>query len=69
MRAFPFMIAGILILSGCMKDKLYKTSHPGKGAVVVTVTWSNILPENISGGYAFLLKKVVLWHILRNTTY
>lgn len=37
-------------LSGCVKDDLYNTTHPGKGAVVVTTDWKEcssdaVLPE------------------------
>lgn len=41
----------VLQLAGCVKDDLYNTPHPDKGAVKVTTDWSaasaeTILPEN-----------------------
>lgn len=36
----PLIFAAVLqSLSGCVKDDLYNTPHPDKGAVVVTTTW------------------------------
>lgn len=34
------------LLAGCVKDDLYNTSHPDKGAVVITADWTEALPES-----------------------
>lgn len=34
------------LLAGCVKDDLYNTPHPDKGAVVITADWTEALPEN-----------------------
>lgn len=48
---FSLIIASILMLSSSVKDELYNTPHPNKGAVVITMDWNNILPENIPNDY------------------
>lgn len=49
-RSFTFVLA-ILLLGGCVKDDLYNTPHPDKGAVRVTTDWSGassdaVLPQS-----------------------
>lgn len=39
-RLLIFALA-LLQLTGCVKDELYNTSHPDKGAVKVTTDWTN----------------------------
>ena len=42
-----FLMGALLILvSGCVKDDLYNTSHPDKGAVVITTDWTAALSES-----------------------
>lgn len=38
-------------LASCVKDTLYNTPHPDKGAVVVQTDWSNLLPEAVAQNY------------------
>lgn len=33
-------VSVLLLLAGCVKDDLYNTPHPDKGAVVITTDWS-----------------------------
>lgn len=41
-----FLLGTLLILvSGCVKDDLYNTPHPDKGAVVIATDWSDALAE------------------------
>lgn len=49
-RSFTFVLA-ILLLGGCVKDDLYNTPRPDKGAVRVTTDWSGassdaVLPQS-----------------------
>lgn len=49
-KSFTFVLA-ILLLGGCVKDDLYNTPHPDKGAVRVTTDWSGassdaVLPQS-----------------------
>lgn len=44
-------MALVLLLSGCVKDELYNTPHPDKGAVQITTDWTGrssdaVLPES-----------------------
>lgn len=44
-------MAVVLLLSGCVKDELYNTPHPDKGAVQITTDWTGrssdaVLPES-----------------------
>ncbi len=32
-------VSALLLLTGCVKDDLCNTPHPGKGAVMITTTW------------------------------
>lgn len=32
-------------MTGCVKDELFNTPHPDKGAVVVTTDWTDALAE------------------------
>ena len=42
-RETGFLLMGtILLLAGCVKDDLYNTQHPDKGALVVTADLSLI---------------------------
>lgn len=42
-----FLMGTLLILaSGCVKDDLYNTPHPDRGAVVVTTDWTNRSEES-----------------------
>lgn len=42
-----FLTGALLILaSGCVKDDLYNTPHPDRGAVVVTTDWTNRSEES-----------------------
>lgn len=34
-------------LSGCVKDDLYNTTHPDKGAVVITTDWTECSPDAV----------------------
>lgn len=38
-------------LTGCVKDELHNTPHPDKGAIVVQMDWSNLLPEAVADSY------------------
>ena len=35
-----YLIGAVAILTSCVKDDLYDTPHPDRGAVVVTTDWS-----------------------------
>lgn len=39
------------LLAGCVKDDLYDTPHPDKGAIVVQMDWSGVSPEAIPDDY------------------
>lgn len=39
------------LLAGCVKDDLYDTPHPDKGAIVVQLDWSGISPDAIPDNY------------------
>lgn len=39
------------LLAGCVKDDLYDTPHPDKGAIVVQLDWSGISPDAIPDDY------------------
>ena len=41
----------VFSLTGCVKDELYNTPHPDKGAIVVQMDWSNLLPEAVPESY------------------
>lgn len=41
----PTVIFACMMLSGCVKDELYDTPHPDKGAVVITTDWADALAE------------------------
>lgn len=43
--------ATVFLQTGCVKDTLYNTPHPDKGAVVVRMDWSDLLPEAIADSY------------------
>lgn len=43
------MVLGLL--AGCVKDDLYDTPHPDKGAIVVQPDWSGISPDAIPDNY------------------
>lgn len=38
--SLPLLGALLILAAGCVEDDLYKTPHPGKGAVIVTADWS-----------------------------
>ena len=38
-------------LASCVRDKLYNTPHPDKGAIVVQMDWSDLLPEAVADTY------------------
>lgn len=38
--ALLYLIGAVTILTSCVKDDLYDTPHPDRGAVVVTTDWS-----------------------------
>lgn len=45
------LLCSFLSLTGCVKDDLYNTPHPGKGAVRITTDWSarsseSVMPDN-----------------------
>ena len=44
-------LAAVFSLTGCVKDELHNTPHPDKGAVVVQMDWSNLLPEAVADSY------------------
>lgn len=46
-----FILAAVFSLTGCVKDELYNTPHPDKGAIVVQMDWSNLLPEAVADNY------------------
>lgn len=39
------------LLAGCVKDDLYDTPHPDKGAIVVQLDWSGVSPDAIPDDY------------------
>lgn len=39
--------SALLQLTGCVKDDLYNTPHPDRGAVTVTADWSGRSPESV----------------------
>lgn len=41
MAALTFAVS----MTGCVKDELFNTPHPDKGAVVVTTDWTDALVE------------------------
>ena len=46
-----FLTGALLILaSGCVKDDLYNTPHPDKGAAVITTDWTDALAESTVPG-------------------
>lgn len=45
-KSFTFVLT-ILLLGGCVKDDLYNTPHPDKGAVRVTTDWSGASSEAV----------------------
>lgn len=46
-----FLTGALLILaSGCVKDDLYNTPHPDKGAAVITTDWTDALTESTVPG-------------------
>ena len=44
------MVAAVLLAS-CVKDDLYNTPHPDKGAVVITTDWTDALAESTVPGW------------------
>lgn len=46
-----FILAAVLSLTGCVKDELHNTPHPDKGAIVVQMDWSDLLPEAVADNY------------------
>ena len=48
------MVAAVLLAS-CVKDDLYNTPHPDKGAVVITTDWTDALAESTVPG-TYLLR-------------
>ena len=47
-RKTGFLLMGtILLLAGCVKDDLYNTQHPDKGALVVTADWAGASSEAV----------------------
>lgn len=47
----PIFTLAVLLMSGCVKDELYNTPHPDKGAVQITTDWTGrssdaVLPES-----------------------
>ena len=46
-----FILAAVFSLTGCVKDELYNTPHPDKGAIVVQMDWSDLLPEAVPESY------------------
>lgn len=50
-----FLIGTLFILvSGCVKDDLYNTPHPDKGAVVIIADWTEALSESTLSETYFL---------------
>lgn len=45
------IVALALSLISCVKDDLYDTPHPNKGAIVVQLDWSGISPDAIPDDY------------------
>lgn len=45
------ILAAVLSLTACVKDDLYDTPHPDKGAIVVQVDWSDLMPEAVPDSY------------------
>lgn len=50
-RATMITFAAAVSLTGCVKDELHDTPHPDKGAIVVMMDWSNLLPEAVADTY------------------
>lgn len=50
-----FILAAVFSLTGCVKDELYNTPHPDKGAIVVQMDWSDLLPEAVPESYVIRL--------------
>lgn len=46
-----FILAAVFSLTGCVKDELYNTPHPDKGAIVVQMDWRDLLPEAVPESY------------------
>ena len=46
-----FILAAVFSLTGCVKDELHNTPHPDKGAIVVQMDWSDLLPEAVADNY------------------
>ncbi|WP_125910884.1 hypothetical protein [Bacteroides timonensis] len=46
-----FILAAAFSLTGCVKDELHNTPHPDKGAIVVQMDWSDLLPEAVADNY------------------
>ena len=47
-RKTGFLLMGtILLLAGCVKDDLYNTQHPDKGALVVIADWAGASSEAV----------------------
>ena len=44
--ALLYLIGAVTILTSCVKDDLYDTPHPDRGAVVVTTDWSGKSTES-----------------------
>lgn len=45
--ALLYLIGAVTILTSCVKDDLYDTPHPDRGAVVVTTDWSGKSTEAV----------------------
>lgn len=45
------IFAAVTSLTSCVKDELFNTPHPEKGAIVVRTDWSGIAPENLPDTY------------------
>lgn len=41
------LVCSALMLGSCVKDKLYNTPHPDKGAVMVSTDWTGLSSESI----------------------
>lgn len=56
-KTVSLLVGAILILAaGCVKDDLYNTPHPDKGAVVITTDWTEALAEStIPAGYCLCM--------------
>lgn len=46
-----FGLCLLAAITSCVKDELYKTPHPDKGAIVVQIDWSDVLPEAVTSNY------------------